>query len=61
MREISMTIEETARKAVGLILPILFATGIPFFVLHGLEPFLQWTWSGVLVFFSVSRHWCPGA
>ena len=51
MREISMTIEETARKAVGLILPILFATGIPFFVLHGLEPFLQWTWSGVLVFF----------
>lgn len=51
MREISMTIEETARKAVGLILPVLFATGIPFFVLHGLEPFLQWSWSGVLVFF----------
>lgn len=50
MREISLTIEETARKAVGLILPVFFATGIPFFVLHGWEPFQQWNWMEVLVF-----------
>jgi hypothetical protein len=50
MREISLTIEEVARKAVGLILPVLFATGIPFFVLHGWEPFQYWSWMGVIVF-----------
>ena len=50
MTEISLTIEETARKAAGLILPVLFATGIPFFVLHGLSPFDGWSIMGTLQF-----------
>ncbi len=50
MTEISLTIEETARKAAGLILPVFFATGIPFFVLHGMAPFMDWTIEGVLLF-----------
>ncbi|MGM0375665.1 MAG: DUF3267 domain-containing protein [Bacteroidota bacterium] len=50
MTEISMTIEETARKAAGMILPVLFATGIPFFVLHGFHPFTGWEWSEVFLF-----------
>ena len=50
MREISLSIEEVASKALGFILPAFFITGIPFFVLHGVEPFQQWSWSGVLVF-----------
>ncbi len=50
MREISLTIEETARKAVGFILPVFFATGIPFFVLHGWQPFQDWSWMGFFVF-----------
>lgn len=51
MTEISLTIEETARKAAGLILPVLFATGVPFFVLYGIHPFYDW--SGVLQFMLV--------
>lgn len=50
MTEISITIEETARKAAGLILPVLFATGIPFFVLFGEHPFYGWSLTGVLQF-----------
>jgi len=51
MTEISLTIEETARKAAGLILPVLFATGIPFFVIYGMHPLQGWSFSGVSVFF----------
>ena len=50
MTEIALTIEETARKAAGLILPALFATGIPFFVLHGFHPFMDWSWESVVLF-----------
>ncbi|MFO8001617.1 MAG: DUF3267 domain-containing protein [Marinilabilia sp.] len=50
MTEISLTIEETARKAAGMILPALFATGIPFFVLHGYNPFLDWSWESIVLF-----------
>ena len=53
MREISLTIEETARKAVGMILPFLFVMGIPFFVLHGLTPFMEWSIGGVSLFLGV--------
>ncbi len=51
MTEISLTIEETAKKAVGLIAPAFFATAVPFFVLHGTSPFLDWSINGVLLFF----------
>ncbi len=50
MTEISLTIEEASRKAAGMILPVLFATGVPFFVLHGITPFMDWTIGGVLLF-----------
>ncbi|WP_016776962.1 DUF3267 domain-containing protein [Anaerophaga thermohalophila] len=50
MTEISLTIEETAKKAGGMILPVLFATGIPFFVIHGAEPFWDWSVKGLLLF-----------
>jgi hypothetical protein len=50
MTEISLSIEEVTRKAVGLILPVLFATGIPFFVLHGFSPFAEWSLVGVGLF-----------
>ncbi|MDK2841497.1 MAG: hypothetical protein PWQ17_1002 [Anaerophaga sp.] len=33
-----------------MILPVLFATGIPFFVIHGTEPFLHWSVNGLLLF-----------
>lgn len=50
MTEITITIEEAAKKAMGLIIPTLFVTGIPFFVLHGKGPFYDWSWSGILFF-----------
>ncbi|SFE16131.1 DUF3267 domain-containing protein [Thermophagus xiamenensis] len=50
MTEITITIEEAAKKAMGLIIPTLFVTGIPFFVLHGSEPFLDWNFKEVLFF-----------
>ncbi|MGQ1890424.1 DUF3267 domain-containing protein [Thermophagus sp. OGC60D27] len=50
MTEISLTIEETAKKAAGLIIPALFATGIPFFVLHGKSPFFDWSLYDVFLF-----------
>lgn len=53
MTEISLSIEEVAKKAIGMVLPALFATGVPFFILHGFQPFVEWTLSGVLLFFVV--------
>lgn len=50
MKEITLTIEETGRKALKRAIPIVVVMTLLFMLLHGYEPFLSWSWIGTGVF-----------
>ncbi len=50
MKEIALTIEETAQKAVKLVIPIVVVMVLLFVLLHGFRPFMNWSWVGAALF-----------
>ncbi len=50
MKEIALTIEETNRKAIKLVIPIAVIMAVLFVLLHGYRAFFNWSWIGSVVF-----------
>jgi len=54
VNEVSMTIEEAGRRALKMVVPFLFISAIPFFLIHGWAAVRVISMQGVGLFFLVS-------
>ncbi len=50
MKEIALSIEETSRRAVKVVIPIAAIMTLLFVLLHGYRAFLYWSWVGSAFF-----------